>query len=65
MSKNNFKIKDLKLTWWQAGLFKLATISFGIILAVNYYDFFVSNMSLVWATFLILGFYIIYIYFNK
>lgn len=65
MTKNKLKIKDLKLSWWQAGLFKLATISFGIILAVNFYQYFAPNLMYVWLTFIISGLYIVYIYFKK
>lgn len=65
MSNNNFKIKDLKLSWWQAGLFKLSTISFGIILAVNFYEYFALNLIYVWLTFIVSGLYIVYIYFKK
>jgi len=52
--------KDFKLKWWQAGLFKSAAISFGIILGVSFYDFFQPLMSLMWLVFIVSTIAIIY-----
>jgi hypothetical protein len=37
--KNTSALKDIRLHWWQAGLFKTADVSFGILLAHKFGEY--------------------------
>jgi hypothetical protein len=55
-------IHDLKLTVWQASLFKLSTISFGVLLAIYTGGFLIQYLPIIWVAFLAPGIYILYVY---
>jgi hypothetical protein len=57
--------KTFKFTWWQAGLLKISTISFGIILGLYFRDFFANFVPVLWVLAIISGAYIAYIYFKQ
>lgn len=57
--------KTFKLTWWQAAIFKLCTISVGILLAIYFRDFFTQYLSLVWIVFVISTIWIVYIWYRQ
>jgi hypothetical protein len=63
--KNTSALKDIRLHWWQAGLFKTAAVSFGILLALYFGEYLKYYTGLFWITFLVPGIYILYIYFKK
>jgi hypothetical protein len=63
--KNNSILKDIKLNWWQAGLYKTAAVSFGILLAFYFGYILRPFLGLFWLTFLIPGAYICYLYLQK
>jgi hypothetical protein len=57
--------KSFKLTWWQASLFKLSTISFGVIIGLFFGDFFVSLIPLLLVLVIVPGIYIVYIFLKQ
>ncbi len=57
--------KSVKLNWWQAGLFKASTISFGIILGIYFRDLLMAYLPLFWVLFPICGIYIAYIWIKE
>lgn len=58
-------LKGLKLNWWQVGLFKLSTASFGILAAVYFTGFFAQYINIFWVTCVVPGLYIAYVYFKQ
>lgn len=63
--KVNFDLlRDITLTRWQVGLFKLCVLSCGILFAIYLHDFFVSLEWLLWILVVVPGIYLIYVYFN-
>jgi hypothetical protein len=63
--KSKSLFKDVTLTWWQVGLLKSAAVSFGVLLAFYFGDFINQYISLFWATLILPGLYIAYIYFKQ
>lgn len=63
--KNQSLFKDFRLTWWQAGIFKLSAMSFGIILAATFPDFFAKNLLLAWLILLVSAIYILSVHLKK
>ena len=51
-----------KCAWWQASLFKLSTVSFGIVLGVYFRDVFANFVPVLWILVIVPGAYIAYIY---
>jgi hypothetical protein len=45
--------KTWTFKWWEVALLKLSLISFGIILALYFYDYFIDLMWLWWTVFII------------
>ena len=56
---------DKTLNWWQIGLLKLSLISFGIIIGVYWFGFFINWLSVLWLLFLVPAFYLLYIFWLK
>lgn len=57
--------KTYSFAWWQMGILKLSTISFGIIVGAYWHEFFSANLLLVALIALISGIYIATIAFKK
>jgi len=56
---------DKTMNWWQIGLFKLSLISFGIIIGVYWFGFFMEWLSILWILFLVPAAYLLYIFWLK
>ncbi len=57
--------KNLKLKWWEVGLFKIALLSLGIIIGIYFPDLFVGIVPLLWILFLIPGLYLGYVWYKQ
>lgn len=57
--------KSYTYTWWQIAIFKLALLSFGIMVGSYFYDFFRANLIVLIIFWIISGGYIWYISFKK
>lgn len=57
-------LRDVTLTRWQVGLFKLCVFSGGILFTIYLHDFFAAVERLRWILAIIPGVYISYIYFS-
>jgi len=57
--------KGLKLNFWQVGIFKATVFSFGVILALTFPDFLRNLIPLFWATMILGGFYILYLWLKQ
>jgi len=63
--KVNFELlRDITLTRWQVGLFKLSVLSCGVLFAIYLHDFFVSLEWLLWILAVVPGIYLTYVYFS-
>lgn len=66
MAKKNAPLmKGFKLKYWQVSLFKLSCISFGLLLAIYFGDFFAQLTTLLWVTTVVPGVYLAYVWFNQ
>jgi hypothetical protein len=61
---NKYK-KGIKLNWWQAGIFKSAAVSFGILLGIFFYSLLTPLMPLFIVVFLTASSYILWLWFNQ
>ena len=58
-------IKDITLKWWQAALYELSVISFGIIIGSYWSGFWTNWTNILWFTFAIPGIYILYMWIKQ
>ncbi len=58
MKLNPFK--NMKMNWWQMGLFKSAAVAFGILLGIYFTEFFANLLALMWVVFIGASAYILY-----
>jgi len=58
-------LKDFKLHWWQAGLFKICLLSLGIIIGVYFKSFFVGLIPVLWIIFIVLAVYLTWVWFKQ
>lgn len=66
MSKKSAPVlHGMKLEWWQVSLFKISTISFGILVAYYFEDTLRPLMPLLWVTMIVPGVYLGYLYLKK
>jgi len=42
----------ITLKWWEVSIFKLCLLSLGIIVGINWFEYFENNMAQVWVLFL-------------
>jgi len=57
--------KDFTLKWWQAGIFKIALLSLGIIIGSTWPELFKGWTSLLFLIFLISGGYVGYVWWKQ
>ncbi len=57
-------LRDITLTRWQVGLFKMCVLSCGILFTIYLYNFFSSLERLRWVLAIIPGIYLVYVYFS-
>ncbi|OGH24050.1 MAG: hypothetical protein A2698_00805 [Candidatus Levybacteria bacterium RIFCSPHIGHO2_01_FULL_42_15] len=57
--------KTFKLTWWQASLFKLSAVSFGVIISPYFQDLFRGIEPFLWILLIVSGLYIAYIWLKQ
>lgn len=57
--------KTRSFTWWEIGLIKVCLISFGILLALYFYDLFLGLFMLWWVLFVGIAGYFIYRFMRK
>jgi hypothetical protein len=57
--------KNIKFTWWQVGIFKLSTISFGALAGLYFRDTLIGYVNILWILMIISGLYIGYIWFKQ
>lgn len=50
--------RSFKLSWWQAGLYKISLISLGIVLGVTFYDTLILQVQTFFFIFLIFAIYL-------
>ncbi len=58
-------LKSVKFTWWQVGVLKLSTISFGIILGLYFRDVLLGYVNFLWILVIIPGVYIGYVWLKQ
>jgi len=61
------KIKGIKLSVWQIGLFKLCMVSAGVLIGIIFYDQLNNHtiINLLWALFLIPALYLLNIWLKQ
>ncbi|MBI2033355.1 MAG: hypothetical protein HYT10_02715 [Candidatus Levybacteria bacterium] len=59
MAKGKEFMKGIKLNWWQAGIFKSAAVSFGMLLALYFRDILLPFEQLLWIVFVASALYIL------
>ena len=57
--------KPLTLSWWQMGVFKIATVSFGVIIGSYFADFFGQLTMLLSVICIISGIYITHLWLDR
>ena len=57
--------KSFTLKWWQAGIFKIGMISFGIALGATWSAFFIQWVILFWTVFILTAGYLSYIWWKQ
>lgn len=57
--------KSVTFSWWQIGVFKLALLSFGIILGVSYQSFFQQWIVFVMITFVVPALYTLKVWWKQ
>lgn len=58
-------LKTLTLKWWQVGIFKYASISFGLAVGLTWPQIFGSLLPLFWALAVVLGGYITWVWWKQ
>jgi hypothetical protein len=56
---------DKTFNWWQIGLLKLSLISFGVIIGVYWFGFFIDWLLVLWILFLAPAAYLLYVHWLK
>ncbi|MFZ0711515.1 MAG: hypothetical protein WAM53_15870 [Terrimicrobiaceae bacterium] len=64
MTQSNF-LKSYTLTWWQGGLFKLSTLSFGLALAATWPRLFAPWRPVLWVISALSGGYITWVWWRQ
>ena len=60
-----YLFKDFTFTWWQAGIFKIAMLSLGIVIGSTWPEFFKGWTPFLLLLFLISGGYVTYVWLKQ
>jgi hypothetical protein len=57
--------RSFNLKWWQASLFKISMVAFGVALGATWPEVFAKWISFIWLVFLTTAMYVTYIWWRQ